>query len=201
MNTLVEGKSHPRDFTIFPDFFDAREQRVLLSSALQKLDASESRPLRKRKTHSSAESGDSIQRLFMPDEYYRFEEVIFVAARPRQLIYINVFFCRAQGHYDGVIRHFRETHVSSWAENEFSGLPPILRRLESLCPSTDTQTHLLHLGSQGEILPHIDNPEASGSWILGVSLGSERIMRVESLVDGNDNFDVLLQPGSVYLQM
>jgi alkylated DNA repair protein alkB family protein 7 len=38
---------------------------------------------------------------------------------------------------------------------------------------------------------------ASGSWILGVSLGAERIMRMEG---SEGMFDVLLPSGSVYLQ-
>ena len=105
----------------------------------------------------------------------------------------------AQGHYDGVIHNFREMHVTSWPEATTPGLASILERLYALCPTKDIQTHLLHLASYGEILPHIDNISASGSWILGVSLGAERIMRMES-VAGRDAFDVLLPSGSVYLQ-
>jgi len=62
------------------------------------------------------------------------------------------------------------------------------------------QTHLLHLASHGEILPHVDNVFASGSWILGVSLGAARILRMEHVEDENDCFDVLLPSGSVYVQ-
>lgn len=80
------------------------------------------------------------------------------------------------------------------------GLPPILDRLRSLCPTANTQTHLLHLASDGEILPHVDNTQASGTWILGVSLGAERILQMESTTDKEDYFDVLLPSGSVYLQ-
>jgi len=102
----------------------------------------------------------------------------------------------AQGHYDGVIQNFREMHITSWPP-DVPGLTPLLDRLRALCPSPETQTHILHLASNGEILPHIDNPQASGTWILGVSLGAERIMRME---DTHDSFDVLLPSGSVYIQ-
>lgn len=104
----------------------------------------------------------------------------------------------SQGHYDGVIRHFREMHVTSWPD--VLGLSSLVDRLRSLCPTPDTQTHILHLASNGEILPHVDNPDASGSWILGVSLGAERIMRMEDLKDSDVSYDVLLPSGSVYLQ-
>jgi alkylated DNA repair protein alkB family protein 7 len=105
-----------------------------------------------------------------------------------------------EGHYDGVIRHFREMHVTSWPESDVPGLPPLIERLQKLCPTPDTQTHILHLASNGEILPHVDNLQASGNWILGVSLGAERIMRMESTDGSDDSFDVLLPSGSVYLQ-
>jgi alkylated DNA repair protein alkB family protein 7 len=92
-------------------------------------------------------------------------------------------------------------HVTDFfLENGVPGLSGLLDRLRSLCPTADTQTHILHLASNGEILPHIDNLQASGTWILGVSLGAERIMRMEG-TGGNENvFDVLLPSGSVYLQ-
>lgn len=91
-------------------------------------------------------------------------------------------------------------HLTSWPEAEFTELTPTLKRLYSLCPTQDTQTHLLHLASYGEILPHVDNISASGSWILGVSLGSERVLRMEGPTETEDVFDVSLPSGSVYLQ-
>lgn len=104
----------------------------------------------------------------------------------------------SQGHYDGVIHNFREMHLTSWPTEDVPELSPILNRLHSLLPTQNTQTHLLHLGSNGEILPHIDNLGASGSWILGVSLGATRILRMNGR--DNDSFDVLLPSGSVYMQ-
>jgi alkylated DNA repair protein alkB family protein 7 len=90
-------------------------------------------------------------------------------------------------------------HLASWPE-EIDGLAPTLSRLHSLCPTPRIQTHLLHLASYGRILPHVDNISASGSWILGVSLGGERTLRMEGPVEEHGDFDIVLPSGSVYLQ-
>ncbi|EED84165.1 predicted protein [Postia placenta Mad-698-R] len=180
----------PPDFHYFPDFFSIPEQRVLLAAALQKLDTAESRQFRRlRKVFLAAQTnspvaGDrhspdhTVQAMFLPDECYNFEE----------------------GHYDGVIRRFREMHVTSWP-SDINGLLPALERLQQLCLTKDTQTHILHLATDGEILPHVDNIGASGSWIMGVSLGSARIMRLES-TEARDigAFEIPLTSGSVYIQ-
>ena len=96
--------------------------------------------------------------------------------------------------------------VSTWDEEKDPVVKSALGRLETLYPdASNTQTHILHLSTDGEIHPHVDNVGASGSWILGVSLGSERMLRMESVeedVDGipNRTFDVSLSSGSVYIQ-
>ncbi|EGN99551.1 hypothetical protein SERLA73DRAFT_121705 [Serpula lacrymans var. lacrymans S7.3] len=173
----------PRGFEMLPDFFNLAEQRILLAAALQKLNSSESRHVRKRqkafeKQRKPLGEASSIQDMFLPDDHYTFE----------------------QGHYDNVIHGYREMHVSSWPVEENLGLSLIFDRLQEIYPSQDTQTHLLHLSSTGKILPHVDNVEASGSWILGISLGAERIMHMESTEDPQDTFDTLLPSGSVYIQ-
>ena len=48
--------------------------------------------------------------------------------------------------------------------------------------------------------PHIDNVRASGTWILGVSLGNTRILRLENVTDPSDSYELALPSGSVYLQ-
>jgi len=88
--------------------------------------------------------------------------------------------------------------LTSWPEDGFVGLTSVLKRLYDLCPSQNIQIHLLHLASRGFILPHIDNTDASGSWILGVSLGAQRLLRLESR--DNALSELLLPSGSVYLQ-
>jgi alkylated DNA repair protein alkB homolog 7 len=99
-----------------------------------------------------------------------------------------------------VIRHYREMHLSSWLEDQNPGLSLILGRLQGLYPTSSIQTHLLHLSSRGEILGHVDNIEASGTWILGVSLGAARVLRMESTSNPEDSSEILLRSGSVYIQ-
>ncbi|GJE95173.1 2OG-FeII-Oxy-2 domain-containing protein [Phanerochaete sordida] len=167
--------------TFYPNFFSLKEQRVLLSASLEKLNASENRKSRRRQrdylASRAAPTPSSTEDLFLPDEYYTFEE----------------------GHFDGVIRRYREMHVSSW-HDDVPGLDHVLARLKSVYPDEPTQTHILHLASDGEILPHVDNVEASGSWILGVSLGNMRSMRLENAEDPSDSYEMLLPSGSVYIQ-
>ncbi|KZT11293.1 uncharacterized protein LAESUDRAFT_720508 [Laetiporus sulphureus 93-53] len=174
------GHSFSPDFTYYPGFFSLPEQRILLAAALQKLDSAEPRSFRRRRKDLPPKKPLSeisdIREMFLADEYYNFEE----------------------GHYDGVIKRFREMHVSSWP-SDIEGLPSVIARLQALLPSGNTQTHFLHLASDGEILPHIDNVGASGSWILGISLGATRLLRLESTEDKTE-FMIPLPSGSVYLQ-
>ncbi|PPR08100.1 hypothetical protein CVT24_010561 [Panaeolus cyanescens] len=174
---------HP-GFIFWPKFFSLQEQCVLLAASLYRLDSTESRRARKkREKHHPLSVKDSLSgsyalgQLFAPDELYEFQE----------------------GHYDGVIHNYREMHLAKWPTEEFPQLQSSIDRLHSLCPTPDIQTHLLHLSSKGDILPHIDNVAASGNWILGVSLGDERILRLRG-PDEAGAFDLNLPSGSVYLQ-
>ena len=75
-----------------------------------------------------------------------------------------------------------------------------MTRLRNLLGQDDSErasTHLLHLAPEGRIDAHVDNISASGRMIVGVSLGAERVMRLEKQGAG---FDVLLPSGSVYFQ-
>lgn len=92
-------------------------------------------------------------------------------------------------------------HLTAWpTDAQVPGLSPVLARLYALCPTKDVQTHLLHLASHGEILPHVDNLSSSGSWILGVSLGDQRTLRMAAVHDKSQLFELPLPSGSVYLQ-
>ncbi|KZS99126.1 hypothetical protein SISNIDRAFT_480701 [Sistotremastrum niveocremeum HHB9708] len=174
------------DFCLIENFLSKEEQFLLLTAALRKLDANETVTYRKRRktaqvTHDP--SSENLLSAFHSDEFYRFEN----------------------GHYDGVIRHYREMHVTAWPlvtdiESQDITLDGILRKLLNFFPVDPVQTHILHLASEGEILPHVDNTSASGTYILGVSLGATRMMRVESVDSGHGSFDVLLPSGSVYVQ-
>lgn len=106
-----------------------------------------------------------------------------------------------QGHYDGVIKNYRETHVTSWPDDT-PELSQLLNRIGNFHPLEVTQTHLLHLASDGEIQPHVDHLTAFGAWIASVSLGADRILRLEKLgsEDRSTPFDIILPSGSVYVQ-
>ncbi|KAF9453270.1 hypothetical protein P691DRAFT_793070 [Macrolepiota fuliginosa MF-IS2] len=174
---------YPGGLEFWQAYFTPEEQKILLRASLHKLDMSESIKSRKRRRaylKSSPENAlepTDLQGIFLPDECYEFQE----------------------GHYDGVIRHYREMHLAAWPEAEFESLSSVLKRLYALCPSQNVQTHLLHLGTRGYILPHIDNIHASGTWILGVSLGNERLLHLKP-VRGGPPFELILPSGSVYLQ-
>ncbi|GJJ12269.1 hypothetical protein Clacol_006510 [Clathrus columnatus] len=171
----------PEGFTFIPNFLDTHEQATLLSFALQKLDDSGSRAYKKRRKlyASSLSLADDVDpdNIFLPENLYEFQK----------------------GHYDGVIFNYRECHLTSWPEH--LSLGPILKRLYSLLPSyVKIQTHLLHLSSKGHIMPHVDNLHASGSWIVAVSLGGPRILRMEDKENKHNFFELLLAPGSAYIQ-
>ena len=137
--------------------------------------------------------------LFAPDDLYHFQEVSLKTLKAGYTS-LTVYASSPQGHYDGVINHFREIHLSSWPLDDFRGLEAAVERLHSLCPTKDIQTHLLHLASYGDIFPHVDNISASGTWIIGVSLGDERILKMTEVVGEKREFYVALPSGSVYLQ-
>jgi alkylated DNA repair protein alkB family protein 7 len=114
-------------------------------------------------------------------------------------------------HFDNVIINFREllSNPSDWQQDDES-LNIILNKIFNLLPSHhqhNQQLHLLHLAENGKINPHIDNQQASGSIIIGISLGGERILKFKKstttnnkTIQGPDEFQILLQPGSAYIQ-
>lgn len=149
----------PPGFTIWPKFFSVSEQKILLRACLHKLDSRESMERRRRmKLFRRPSSNFGIMDQFLPDELYGFEEVWSLT----EILSTLNEHDHLQGHYDGVIRHFREMHLSSWPEDD-DALKSAIQRLHTLFPTTHVQTHLLHLASYGEILPHVDNVTASGS--------------------------------------
>lgn len=197
-------------FVVYPGLLSLQEQFVLLRSSLAKLGGRRRRRKRPYELGSSqgsyAEQQLALSGLFGRDDDYHFEEVSFW--RPA-LVCLDDNYRRVKGHFDGVIRDYREMTVSAWPDSSHSDLASILLRLYKLvdpnnAPSDpglltppNIQTHILHLASTGVILPHVDNVEASGGMIAGVSLGDTRVLR---LSQGTDVVDVLLESGSVYIQ-
>ncbi|GAA5861762.1 hypothetical protein JCM1840_005256 [Sporobolomyces johnsonii] len=207
---------HPA-LSLTPSFLSADEQSLLLHHSLALLDSpsrTSSAARKRRRTWLKANptwAPDSDRlRPFMDDEAYEFE----------------------QGHFDGVIRGYREmlvrdglwdqvakddaatTELARVLERVYSLLPP-----PSSSPSAPSQAssplsppphlimHLLHLSSTGSIQPHVDNLDAFGRTIVGVSLGGERIMRFKQVTDtpegtaqGPAEFEVLVESGSAYVQ-
>ncbi|PLW19820.1 hypothetical protein PCANC_12615 [Puccinia coronata f. sp. avenae] len=184
----------PRDLVLFPRFLNDQEQRLVLEHSLQLLDISiERRPRARRIPHQlKVDTSPMARSPFKEEQEYTFQA----------------------GHFDEVISGYREMQVAQFlpppssSSLHSSSLQAILTRLQALLPPSTTTTnnrppllHLLHLSSQGKIEPHVDNLHASGNTIVGLSLGSTRVMRLglpSSPI--HSHIKVLLLPGSVYVQ-
>jgi alkylated DNA repair protein alkB family protein 7 len=200
------------DFTFIPDFLSEAEQHVLLAASLERLNEAESALWRRKRRRYEASLPKTQEPFrFLSDEYYQFEEVCSILRHHRpsspnahpgsprsRYSPVNKPGTRCNLNALTVRNRYREMHLASWPSGN-SRLDAVVDRLQAACPTKDTQTHLLHLASDGEIFPHVDNLEASGSWILGVSLGSMRVLRMHP-PDGRDSVNVELPPGSLYIQ-
>lgn len=201
-----------QSLTLLRSFLSPTEQATLLTASLALLQSpshtsSASRQLYRRWSRSTPSPLPLAPLAFPPDSAFAFES----------------------RHFDGVIEGYREVllRAGSWTGDD---LGRVLRRLYDLLPppvdggklpkkqdwSTGKEeltaadppdhliAHLLHLGSAGAIHPHVDNLDAFGTTIVGASLGGERLMRFKRVDgtegDGPSEFDVLLEPGSVYIQ-
>jgi len=191
------------DFVLHLNVFNEEEQKTLLAASLSKLDRAEDRHHRKHRKFFEATRAEELSErldvnsLFLPDQCYDFQKV---TCRLNSSVVFVVLTPPDQGHYDGVIKNYREMHVSAWPEDQ-PRLSELLNRLRQFHPEEPIQHHILHLASDGEIHPHVDHLEAFGSWIVGVSLGSDRILRLEKEVsDRILACDVILPSGSVYMQ-
>ncbi|KAJ2858013.1 hypothetical protein J3B02_000591 [Coemansia erecta] len=85
------------------------------------------------------------------------------------------------GKYDDQIRH-------------------ILDRVWDLFPATYAwlPPHILDLHQDGEILPHVDNPDYSGFVVGGLCLLGSAVSTFKHVDDPGIRVDVLLEPGSLY---
>ncbi|KAJ3062104.1 Alpha-ketoglutarate-dependent dioxygenase alkB 7, mitochondrial [Podochytrium sp. JEL0797] len=142
-----------------------------------------------------------------------------------------------EGHFDGVIKGYKEASVSAWSRNTdhtgfvsqgvFPPLPlPVVRdasdasvsqviawledAFNTLLVRDDPKAkhvsrwlppHILELreGNSG-IGAHVDHVEAFGDVIAGVCLGSDAVMRFESVEDPTSHFEALLPKGCLYFQ-
>ncbi|GAA5931994.1 uncharacterized protein JCM15063_001095 [Sporobolomyces koalae] len=210
---------HPA-LTILPSFLSTSEQSLLLTHSLRLLDSpsrTTSAGRKKRKHWLKLNPQYDIDRDgFMHDQAYDFE----------------------QGHFDGVIRNYREmlvrdAHFDKTVTDEstrvnleralakvYSLLPPPPPPLSGTSPASGTRRsaldppphlimHVLHLASNGRIFPHVDNLEAFGRTIVGISLGGgARIMKFNQVSEpqelafaaGPREFEVYVPSGSAYIQ-
>lgn len=164
-------------FRFFPRFFTPQESREVLTLALLTLDRR-----RRVRIPAPAPQRDDLQDLFRGE--YPFE----------------------QAHFDSVIHNYRECLITKHPPAQPRARLELFERLYALLPEhkgitgvipKGTYTHALHLAPEGKIDAHVDNLEASGSCIIGASLGGERILRLEKEGAG---WEVLLPSGSVYVQ-
>ncbi|GAA6054853.1 hypothetical protein JCM3770_004108 [Rhodotorula araucariae] len=200
-----------RALAVIPAFLTSAEQDLLLQHSLRLLDspARTTAAGRKKRREWVKAHPEWDGRGFPPDEATVWEE----------------------GHFDGVIKQYREMLVreGQWGNEASPGtaLATVLDKVYALLPPPPSSSssspgsasrasppshlimHLLHLSSTGAIHPHVDNLEAFGRTIAGVSLGGARVMRFKQVSepgdegtsrDGPREFDVLLEPGSAYVQ-
>ncbi|KAJ1661313.1 hypothetical protein GGH95_004139 [Coemansia sp. RSA 1836] len=85
------------------------------------------------------------------------------------------------GKYDGQARHILD-RVWELFPPSFAWLPP----------------HILDLHEDGEILPHVDNPDYSGFAVGGLSLLGSAVSTFRHVDDPSVSVDVLLAPKSLY---
>ncbi|KAJ2491162.1 hypothetical protein IWW37_002513 [Coemansia sp. RSA 2050] len=85
------------------------------------------------------------------------------------------------GKYDGQVRHILD-RVWEMFPSSFAWLPP----------------HILDLHEDGEILPHVDNPDYSGFTVGGLSLLGSAVSTFKHVDDPSISVDVLLAPKSLY---
>ncbi|GFZ43344.1 hypothetical protein JCM24511_01064 [Saitozyma sp. JCM 24511] len=215
------------DFLLWPGFFSLEESRQLLAMALWKLDRADSTRRRRRKGGtSSLGEGDGVrgglQDMFYGE--YGFEEGHYdsVIHHYRETL-LSSLPPPSSAFPDLPSLMQRIYSLLPTTPSPTSPSPPSHSPTSSKAPSSpsempaelpprNTSTHLLHLAPHGEILPHVDNLEASGSVIVGVSLGSERVLRLRAKGDAPaaatggvaakaaGGWDVRLPSGSVYLQ-
>ncbi|BGP44056.1 hypothetical protein JCM10449v2_008113 [Rhodotorula kratochvilovae] len=198
----ARAPSHPA-LSVIPAFLSWPEQDLLLEHSLRLLDSPSRTTAAGRKTRRAWVKAhpEWDGRGFPADEATAWEE----------------------GHFDGVIKRYREMLVreGQWGDAAAPGTPlaNALEKVYSLLPPPPSSSstaappasppshlimHLLHLSSTGAIYPHVDNLEAFGRTIAGVSLGGERVMRFKQVSepgegmprDGPEEFEVLLESGS-----
>jgi hypothetical protein len=101
-----------------------------------------------------------------------------------------------EGHFDGKIYNYREFLASNL--HMFPKLQEIKDRVSNFMIDREMlPVHVLELRHDGQILPHIDNKDYSGSIIAGLSLQRDSIL---TLSDSSESEKILLPRRSFYRQ-
>ncbi|POW01401.1 hypothetical protein PSTT_12499, partial [Puccinia striiformis] len=188
---------NPADFVLYPRFLDDQEQDLILDHSLSRLDKLMERPRARKRCHlTRADEKLSTRgaKGFQDEKEYSFEAGHFDEAIAR---------CRWHNSFPDLSITDSSSSTSDTTTSSYESLKLILARLQAILPQSTRPPliHLLHLSSKGKIDPHVDNLEASGSTIIGLSLGSTRVMRLgHKSVPIDAHLKVLLPPGSVYIQ-
>ncbi|POV93988.1 hypothetical protein PSHT_16499 [Puccinia striiformis] len=166
-----------------PEIPRRSEQDLILDHSLSRLDKMERPRARKRCHLTRADEKLSTRgaKGFQDEKEYSFEA----------------------GHSTKSFQVYREMQVAKFV--------PDLSITDSSSSTSDTTTSSTNRSSSSlldskrscprKIDPHVDNLEASGSTIIGLSLGSTRVMRLgHKSVPIDAHLKVLLPPGSVYIQ-
>ncbi|ORX74738.1 hypothetical protein DL89DRAFT_254525 [Linderina pennispora] len=106
------------------------------------------------------------------------------------------------GHFDKRIHNYRECSSAGWSTvGKYDGqIRSILDRVWDLFPASLAwlPPHILDLHQDGEILPHVDNPDYSGFVVGGLCLLGPAVSTFKHVDDPEVRVDVLLNPNSLY---
>lgn len=169
---------NPLDFELYRNVFNAEEQSTWAKFLLSILD--QSKPPNSSGTKpSEIPPKPTSAPGFKPAEAYDFE-----AGEPGM-----------------VLTDYRLQEIRGLDQFSDPLIQPLLNRLLALRPRPSSIVgHILHLGPNGQIGPHLDNPCDSGPISLSLGLGGPKVMHLLADENGKDlAYKILLEPGSVYL--
>jgi alkylated DNA repair protein alkB family protein 7 len=148
-----------------------------------------------------------------------FPNIISIAEENALLEYLNNKLSRRRyqdGHWDDVIKRYKETEMNIDAPPGVVAMNDRIRRLISRTVFGDEHdsveflpVHVLDLSHDGSIQPHVDSVKFSGDVVAGLSLLSTRILRLDEFNDSNMNelpdtsdkkqYEFMLPPRSLYI--
>ncbi|GAA6063527.1 hypothetical protein JCM10212_006700 [Sporobolomyces blumeae] len=222
--TTHSSTPHPA-LTLLPTFLSPAEQGLVLSTSLKLLDSpSRTTSLGRKRRKAWIKANPTRPRGFMHDDAYEFEQGHFdqvIRGYREMLVRDRLLATTLDTDVDDAPE--RRRRLADVFQRMYNLLPPPRSssseprggnpdRDVDLDPPPHLIMHLLHLASNGRILPHVDNVEAFGHTIVGVSLGrGERVMRFKQVSDpsgpdaaaypqGPSEFEIVVAGGSAYVQ-